>query len=475
MRQTMKTQLELDAPNIEQLEFDPKSRDDIPKLLRGLQLIYQDKKLLKEVLELMRRDLGQRVDLRLGRPGMDLWRILVCGTLKQGLDCDYDRLHDFANRHADVRAMLGHGTEWGQRYECQTLINNVNLLTPEVLSKINQLVVLKGHRLLERGGPQRGRCDSFVVKTDVHFPTDANLLWDAMRVLLRQVERAASVLPLSGWRQLCHLRREVKGKFRAVTRYRTRGAAHKKAVRDYWRLCVLLIERVEETLDVLREQPHRESEVKQWERYLEHARRQAEQLHRRVLQGQVIAHKEKVFSLFEEHTRWISKGKVGCLAELGVPVCVIEDELRFVLHYKIMWSETDVEMAVPMVQEVQARYPEFHACSYDKGFHSPQNRQQLDGLLQENTLPRKGRGSEADRARERQAPFVKARRQHSAVESAIHSLGCHGLGRVRSSGADGFERTVGLSVLAYNLHRLGALDRALERDGERRRTRRRAA
>ena len=191
MRQTMKTQLELGAPDIEQLEFDPKSRDDIPKLLHGLQLIYQDKEVLKEVLELMRQDLGQRVDLRLGRPGMDLWRILVCGTLKQGLDCDYDRLHNFANHHAEVCTMLGHGTEWGQRYECQTLINNVNLLTPEVISKINQLVVLKGHRLLECGGPQQGRCDSFVVKTDVHFPTDANLLWDAMRVLLRKVERAA--------------------------------------------------------------------------------------------------------------------------------------------------------------------------------------------------------------------------------------------------------------------------------------------
>ena len=172
------------------------------------------------------------------------------------------------------------------------------------------------------------------------------------------------------------------------------------------------------------------------------------------LQGRDEPYK-KVFSLFEEHTRWISKGKVGCPAELGVPVCVMEDQLRFVLHYKIMWSETDVEMAVPMVQEVQARYPEFHACSYDKGFHSPQNRQQLDGLLQENTLPRKGRGSEADRARERQAPFVKARRQHSAVESAIHHLEHCGLDRVHTHGAVGFERSVALSIVSANLKRLG--------------------
>ena len=32
----------------------------------------------------------------------------------------------------------------------------------------------------------RGRCDSFVVETDVHHPTDTNLLWDSMRCLIRE-------------------------------------------------------------------------------------------------------------------------------------------------------------------------------------------------------------------------------------------------------------------------------------------------
>ena len=49
----MKTQFELGAPDIEQFEFDPKSRDDIPKLLRGLQLIHQDEELLKDVLSVL--------------------------------------------------------------------------------------------------------------------------------------------------------------------------------------------------------------------------------------------------------------------------------------------------------------------------------------------------------------------------------------------------------------------------------------
>ena len=79
-------------------------------------------------------------------------------------------------------------------YEFQTIIDDVAyLLTPELLSKIGQLVVESGHAVARKkpGEPLRGRCDSFVVETDVHYPTDVNLLWVAMRCLLRELGRAA--------------------------------------------------------------------------------------------------------------------------------------------------------------------------------------------------------------------------------------------------------------------------------------------
>ena len=64
----------------------------------------------------------------------------MLGVLKQGLGCDFDRLHDLANNHRTVRAMLAHGDfADGSRYEMQTLIDNVSLLTPELLSAVGQL------------------------------------------------------------------------------------------------------------------------------------------------------------------------------------------------------------------------------------------------------------------------------------------------------------------------------------------------
>ena len=83
--------------------------------------------------------------------------------------------------------------------------------------------------------------------------------------------------------------------------------------------------------------------VKAWktveiEAYIAHAMRQIEQTDRRLLNGESIPQDEKVFSIFEPHTRWIAKGKAGCPVEMGVPVCIPEDRHGLVLRHKVMWA-----------------------------------------------------------------------------------------------------------------------------------------
>ncbi|MDE0371427.1 MAG: hypothetical protein OXI73_02620 [Rhodospirillales bacterium] len=80
----------------------------------------------------------------------------------------------------------------------------------------------------------------------------------------------------------------------------------------------------------------------------------------------------------------------------------------------------------------------------------------LNQLFEHNALPRKGRLAQAVRVREANPAFVAARR-YPAVESATHNLEHRGLDRVRVYGAGGFARVVALSVLAFNIHRLGLL------------------
>ena len=186
-----------------------------------------------------------------------------------------------------------------------------------------------------------------------------------------------------------------------------------------------------------------------------------------------IPHEEKVFSVYEEHTRWIRKQKAGIMAELGVPVCVIEDAHPFILHHMIQWEGTDVDAAVPLLTETKKRYGAVVSCSVNRGFYSPDNLTAFEAELGLAAMPRKAKGTEASRERERAEEFVAARRQHPAIESAINNLEHRGLNRVRAHGKEGFARSVALSVVAAIVHRLGLILR--QRETERRARQRLAA
>jgi len=208
---------------------------------------------------------------------------------------------------------------------------------------------------------------------------------------------------------------------------------------------------------------------------MRHAERQIDQVRRRLLEGEKIPHHEKVFSVFEEHARRVVKGKGGVPQEPGVPVCVLEDQYRFILHHEILWEGHDVDYACTIVSETRARFPEVRACSFDRGFHSPENQRQLAVLLDQCILPVKGYLNAESAARESEEGFRNARRQHPGVESAINHLEHCGLARIRSHGRAGFARAVSLSVLSANVKRLGRLLREQERKRLQRRKRLRTA
>ena len=108
MRKVISEQSYLGSTNIGATELDTKSRDDIPALLIGLQAIYLDEGTRTELFRLTEEHVLPGRRRNTGRPGMDLWRILVMGILKQGLRCDFDRLREIVNRHVDVQVFLGH-------------------------------------------------------------------------------------------------------------------------------------------------------------------------------------------------------------------------------------------------------------------------------------------------------------------------------------------------------------------------------
>lgn len=145
MRQVQPKQLQLGEVDIASIQLDTHSRDDVPQILLGLQHLYTNKKVRSLIFSLLEKLLPRNVSSINGRPGMHLWKVLVLGVLRLNLNWDYDRLREMANQHSTIRQMLGHGFDDREQYKLQTIRDNVSLFTPELLNKINEVVVTAGH------------------------------------------------------------------------------------------------------------------------------------------------------------------------------------------------------------------------------------------------------------------------------------------------------------------------------------------
>ena len=452
MRKVIENQLKIGQVDISSIEIDLNCRDEIPQLLLGLQAIYTDRNLQDAVFGILKNIVPSNVDMGNGRPGMDLWKILVLGTLRLNCKWDYDKLHNISNEHKTVREFLGHTIfDFDQRYSLQSLKDNIALFTPELLDEINRVAVKAGHDLVCGKGEFRlkGRCDE---------------------------------LGVTDWRQYRHIFKKIRKQFNVVRRLKhssSKDGAKKaqrerliiEAHRQYVDLVDHYVQRAKTSIGVLNVSDiGKMAGIMVIDGYIAHAERQIDQIRRRVLEGGAIAHREKVFSIFEEHTEWISKGKAGVSQELGLGVCVLEDQYGFILHHQVMEHEKDVDIAVSMVAEAKRRFPALAVCSFDKGFYNPANRSDLGAFLEEVVLPKKGKLSGHDKEIEYSESFVESRRKHAAVESAINALENHGLDRCLDRGIDGFKRYIALAVLARNLQKLGSLlrERELRRQKRRR-------
>ena len=472
MRKVIDHQLKIGEVDISAIQFDLRSRDDIPKLLLGLQHIYCTSELRDQVFSILREIIPEGVAIDNGRPGMHLWRIFVLGTLRLDCNWDFDRLREMANNHKKIREMLGHGlSDADYCYSLQTLKDNLSLFTPEVLDRINQVVVSAGHQFLGKKKDEglTGRCDSFVVETNVHYPTDINLLLDAIGKVINLVSAACWRAGIPGWRQRKHNLRKIRKLFhRARKSYRSKTQNESKRekkdrmIREaylvYIDVVASFLPRANESLTILRVQDQISSiKAEEISRFIHHAERQIDQIHRRVFKGEVIAHNEKIFSVFEEHTEWIVKGKAGISQELGLRVCILEDQFGFILHHHVMEKQEDKDVAVLITLGAKQRFPNLFSCSYDKGFYTPSNRDVLVQIVTNPVLPKKGKLSLKEKEKEYSDEFIRCRRQHSAVESAINALEHHGLDRCLDHGIIGFKRYVALAVVARNIHILGEL------------------
>lgn len=469
MRFFFEPQLKIGHTPIDEIKFDSAARDELPKLLIGIQAVYKNKNIMSKIGQSLQSLIPPDIDPDKGRKGMELYKIFVLGLVRLCCDFDYDKLKEIADNHLKLRQMLGHSImDFDDPYPLQTLKDNLKCFTEEVMNEINVIIVQFGHQIFGlKDASLNAACDSYVVETHVHFPTDINLLWDALRRTILLTMRLCDDLGIMGWREGFGNLKKIKRLFLEVQRMKhssSKNPVKKQQRREliinihlaYLNVATSVVDKAKATLnDIIAHDIVIDLRIKNIIKFIEHAEYQIGLIRRRVVNGETIPHHEKVFSIFQEHTEWIQKGKAGKPVELGLRVCIVKDQFGFILHHRVMQHETDDKVAVPMIEETLRHFPNLDSCSFDKGFHSLYNQEALTELLDRVYLPRKGRLSAINKAIEESAEFRQARRKHSAVESSISALENHGLDRCRDHGIDGFKRYVGLGIIARNIQIIG--------------------
>ena len=466
MRNRFEQQTQLGIKLIEDTPVLQKSRDDVPALLKALLEIYKTPEYNEQIFAIL-EDTLVKGKKRTGRKGLNLWQIFVLAQFRLGLNLDYDRLHFMVNTNSVLRQLMGIETETGfERIEIgyQRILDNLHLLDDHTMIKINDVVVRFGHHQVFKKKEAVAlslKTDSFVVQSNVHFPTDYNLLWDASRKALDVIEWFKKKHPhLEGWRKSRDWFKSLKNLSRAMGVASSCGGKDKqKRVRSvtkkYLIKAIALRDKLTQSkadfpwdafVDTLK--------VLELDEFITLINQHIDLIDRRLLRGEKIPHGEKLFSIFEQYTEWITKGKLHPNVELGKKTSITTDQYGLIIDGYIMENESDSQIVVPTSKRVLSKY-QVASWSFDKGFWHKDNKVHLKKKIPQVVMPKKGKPNKAEN-QEQQAPeFKKRRNKHSAVESNIHELEHCGLNRCLDRGFHGFKRYVGIAIVAYNLKRIG--------------------
>lgn len=467
MRKSFSIQQRFDSRGVLGVQLNLECRDEIIPILRALQHIYSQPKTRDAILDLIAEDVNQDSRDDVGREGMDYWQILVLAAVRLGCNLDYDKLQDLAEQHRNLRHIMGIGdwceaTDFGWR----RIRDNICLLKPTTIEKISHLIVAEGHRL-EPEAAKQSRADSFVVETNIHWPSESTLIRDGVRKIIELCALLAPVMKVTGWRQAAHLLRKVKHHSRSIQRISSRkGARYEERIKNEYRNLLKLSGKVTARANQLlrkvkgNKQLVFSAPVEELRVFLERTEQVRGTARRRILQGEKVPNDEKLFSMFETHTQLYKRGKAGEPVQFGRLVFVFEDAAGFITHsYVLGRDENDRDVVVPQMRIVQDRLNgAIEDASFDRGFHTPENQEKLAKIVTNTCLPKPGSKQSKEQSRDASIRFRKARDRHAGVESAIGALQAgNGLERSRDRSELGFERYVLLGILGRNLHVLGKL------------------
>jgi hypothetical protein len=467
MRNRFEQQYSIGQRLIEETPINIKSKEKLDQLVTALKAIYLHPEYNQRIFDIMEKYLtaGKR---RTGRKGMDLWSIFVLSQVRLCLNMGYEWIHNLANNHLSIRWLMGVETEYGYsrvEFSYQNIYDNVTLISDEMVKEINSVVLEFGHgEVFKKKGTEalHLKTDSFVVESNVHFPTDYNLLWDCSRKCMDVVYKFLNKHKnIKGWRKIKDWRAELKGLMRELGKATASGGPGKeervkKAAYRYITKASVFYSKLEKELPLF---PINDMGdlglVLSLEYFMVLLKKHIELVDRRILKGETIPHSEKMFSIFETYTEWIKKGKSRPDVELGKKLSITTDQFHLIVDYQIMDEEQDRDIVIELADRLLQLY-KIQSWSFDKGYWGRENKQLLQLEIPQVIMPKLGRRTKQEEDEEQSRSFKKLKNKHSAIESNINELEHRGLNRCPDRSLKNFTRYIGLGVCAYNLRKIGA-------------------
>jgi hypothetical protein len=216
MRKHYESQRRFDSTPIGEMMLSYDCRDEMIPVLAGLQYVYTSSPLRNRIMKLVAEDVNQNSRRDVGRRGLDDWQIVVLAGVRLGCNYDFDKLQDQAENHRNLRTLLGVG-EWddGTSFRARRIRDTLCQLQPSTIAAINQAIVSHGQEL-DGEAARSVRADSFVVETDIHYPTESSLIGDGIRKIIPLCARLAAEIEASGWRQSKSLLKKIEREIRLI-------------------------------------------------------------------------------------------------------------------------------------------------------------------------------------------------------------------------------------------------------------------
>jgi len=346
-------------------------------------------------------------------------------------------------------------------------------LGPDAVEKIHERVVeIARENQVVKG--RKMRLDTTVVETNIHYPTDSNLLGDGVRVLIRAMKRIGEIAGQQG-SKLRDRSRSVKFRILEIGRVaRTKGGPNRERLQQGYEKLLGAVGRVvgqakrfsgeiaqgvKRSADVM-QQAALEGLRKELDTMVPRVQQVMRQAKQRIFGGDTHV-AEKLVSIFEPTTEIIRKGKASKPTEFGKMAKIQEGENQIIIDYEVYEKRpSDSELVIPAIDAHEKKLgctPRLVAG--DAAFYSAQNEATAhERGVKRVCIPNRSTKSAERKRQQKKRWFKEGQKWRTGCEGRISVLKRrHGLRRCVYRGDSGMKRWVGLAVIADNLHHIGAV------------------